>query len=819
MTTLLQDIRFGWRMLRRRPLVTGVAAGSLIVGLGALLVVFTLFNAIVLRPLAVADPDRVALVLEPRESGMNHNFSYQDFVDLRAARQEFSDLAASSTVEVTRRRTEGAEVLTGQLVSGSFFPVLGVRIVAGRGLAEIDDDRAGPPVVVVSETLWRRMDHAAAAPTGESVVLNGTTFTVVGVVAAPFRGLEIGRGAAFWAPLRFQPVLEPADGLDFLSRPGVSWLTIVGRLRPHATFDSASAELTRLESTLPPTPNRNRQRRFSVVAGRQGDSSLPSVVASPLSMLFGAGALLLMVACANVAGLFLARTSERQRELALRTALGASTGRVARLLTAEAILLGTGSTIVAGVVAWFVARAVAPMIAMYGNVAVLDLSPDWRLILFATVLGFVATALSSVLPLVHTLRRAPLTALAEGGRSSAGGAIQSLSRRALVVTQFALALALVSAAALLGRTLINLRSIATGFDLDRIAVVEVDPRVPRARPGGAPSPEVERASRYIASGLEQLAALPGVNAVGYAQVLPLDFGGSRTTIDIGGYSPAAGEDMEINFNRVSAGYFGAMGLAPRDGRLFDDRDVAGAPLAAVVNETMAQRYWRGRRAVGEVFRTGPASQYTVIGVVADVKYRMLREDAGPSFYLAAAQGRPFAGAFHVRTERSAALSLEPIRRVVAALDPSIPVKRLRTLRTQADTNVTSERMSLTIAVSLAGVAVVLAAAGLYAAMSFAVSLRTREIGVRMALGALPAEVRRLLVREGITLALLGSAFGLGLSIATGGLIRARLFGVAATDALSLAMASLLLTAVALIAVWAPARRAARVDPMTALRTE
>lgn len=811
MGSLLHDLRFGWRMARRRPLVTTVAIVSLVVGLGASMVVFSLLNAVLFRPLPLAHPDELGLILERRDSGINHNFSYRDFTEFRGAQQSFTDLVAYSSTQVTLGQAGGAEVISGELVSGSYFQTLGIAVRLGRGLGDADDRPDAPPVVVLGDALWRRLATSGAPLEGRTVFLNSREFTVVGVATAPFRGMQLGRDARFWAPLRYQKTLDPSEGADFLSRPGVSWLTLMGRLQPGTTVAKAAGDLNRLEAGLPKTPNRPRTRVFSVTPGRQGDSMLPMTTASPLQLLLAAATLVLLVACANVAGLLLARATERERELALRAALGASRARLTRLLLCEALMLGAGSTAIALLLASFATELAVPLMAQWGNPVTLDVSPDWRVVTFAAALGLGATALFGLVPVAAALRRQLTPALADAGRGASGGRGRALVRRGLVVSQFAMSLALVVVATLLVRTLYNLRTLPTGFDIDHLAVLEVDPAAAQYDPA--------RTDRYLDAATARLASVPGVHAVGYARVLPLDFGGSRTSIVIPGYQAAADEDMEINFNRVSATYFDAMGMRPTDGRVFGGTDVPGAPLAAIVNETMARRYWKGERAVGRVFSLGSEEPVTVVGVMPNVKYRMLREGAGPSFYLSAAQSAPRPGAFHVRTAGPPAPLLGTLRRVLAEVDPAVPTTRARTLREQANLNVNDERLAMTIALGLAGAALLLAAVGLYGAMSYSVSQRTREIGVRIALGAVPRDVRRLVLGQGFVLALAGSLAGAGLGLLLARTIRTRLFGVGPADAVSLIVSVALLAGVALVASWLPARRASSVDPVVALRSE
>lgn len=809
MHTLMQDVRFALRTLARRPMITAIAVASLVAGLAATTTVFTLLNAVAYRALPVRSPAELGLVLEQRPRGLNHNFSYQDFLDFRGAQRAFTDLVAYANAQVALRRGDGSELVGGELVTGGFFDLLGIRILRGRGLTQADTATDAPPVIVASESLWSTLGDPDRPLDGAVVVLNGTTFAVVGVAASPFQGMVVGREARFWAPLTFQRVLASRNGQNLLAMPTASWLTILGRLGTGVTLEAAAEELTRVERGLPVSEFRPRTRGMVVVPGWQGDSMLPATTASPLRLLLAAALLVLAVACANVAGLQVVRSAERERELALRSALGATRGRVVRLMLVEASCLGLAATAIGLLIAWATTGLAVPLFAEFGRPVALDVSPDWRVFGFAAACGLAATIAFGLAPAAVTLRRSLLSSLAGANTTSQGASrTGALVRRSLVAVQFGLSLSLVVVAALLARTLYNLESQSTGLDLDHVALVEVDPTAGRLSP--------DRTGQYVAAALERLRGVPGMRAAGYARIMPLDFGGSRTTVEIQGYSPQQDEEMEINFNRVSSHYFDALGMAPMDGRLFDDRDRTGGPPAVVVNETMARRYWPGGRAVGGRLAIGP-STFDVIGVVPDVKYRTLRESPGPSFYLAAEQGPPFGGAFHLRTAGPPEAVLDAARRILAEVDPTVPITRARTLRDQLRLNANQDRAAATIAFGLAGAALLLAAVGLYGSMAHAVGQRTREIGVRMALGAVPGDVRRMVIREGVWLGLAGTAAGAVLGFVLARQLEHRLFGVTPADPQSFAAAAVLLALVALLASWIPARRAARINPLQALR--
>lgn len=811
MEALLQEIGYGWRMICRRPIVTAVALVSLAIGITLPAVVFSLLNAVLFRPLPVADPGALGVVLEVRSTGINHNLPYPDFADYRAAQRSFADLAAYAQQDVNLRMGAESRVIPGELVSGSYFSTLGIAVRAGRGLTEADDRPGAAPVAVAGEGLWRQLTgrHIAQGFSPQSWTMNGHAFSVVGVAAAPFRGMFVGRDAQIWLPIAAQPLLNGPRS-DLRARRTASWLTVIGRLRPGVTREAAALDLNRIEAALAPTVGRAQPKSFTVVPGRQGDSNLSRTARSPLILLLGAGVLVLLVASANVASLLLARANERAREMAVRAALGARRIRLARLVVVETMIIGVIGAVVALVAARSLVTLVVPFMGSYGGAVALDVSLDWRVVGFVTGLGFTVTALAAIAPAFAALGGSSSNALGEGGRSSSEGPAASRVRRGLVVAQFALSLSLVVAAVLSARTVHNLAVLPTGFDIDHVALVTVDL--------GAAQYDPERSRSYVNTALDRVSALPGVRAAGFARVVPLGFGGSRTSVIVPGYQPGEDEDMEINFNTVSPAYFDAMGIRLIAGRVFDERDTPERPGVAVVNQTMAARYWARAGAVGQRIRfqeKGPDIE--VVGVVQDVKYRMLREDARPSFYEPFAQSSGRGGVVHVRTWADPGQVVGVVRRTLVATDPNVPIATVRTLRDQATVNLTDERLAMLIAVTLGGAALLLAAVGLYGSMSYAVGQRTRELGVRVALGASLADIRRLVLGQGLALCIAGTVLGSGLAMVFGRAIEHRLFGVTARDPWTLAASAIILSTVAVVACWIPARRATRVDPAQALR--
>ena len=811
MHAVLQDVRYSARMLRRRPAVSLVAVSSLGLGLSLATVVFVLLDGLVLRPLPVPRPDDLALVLELRATGVNHNLPYLDFVDYRAGQRSFTDLAAHSRSDVAVRVGDELRVVAAELVSGSLFPMLQPPMRAGRGLSDDDDRVEAPPAVVVSESLWQRLTGREPQQfTPQSLVINNEAFAIAGVVAEPFRGMAIGRDTQVWIPLAQHALIDPSAGLR-RQRRTTSWLSIIGRLRAGVTRDAAAQDLSRVEAAVAATTGRTRPKVLTVVEGRQGDSPLPLTAAQPLRLLLGAALLVLVVACANVANLLLTRATERSREMAVRTALGAGHGRLARLLAIETAMLGGLGGLVAIATGPAIARSVVPFLGDFGRPVTIDIPLDWRLIAVVAAMAVVAIALAGLAPIAGVLRGRSLEALADGGRAISAGPTTSRLRRGLVVVQCALSLALLTVALLLSRTVYNLRTAPTGLDMNHVALVEVDPDVARY--------DTTRAQAYLARAIAEVAALPGVRAAGFGRIVPLGFGGSRMSVLIRDYQPAADEDMELNYNVVSTDYDKAIGLELLSGRWFDARETGGPLSAVVVNETMARRYWPSG-AIGRRLKFDEAGpDVEVIGVVRDVKYRMLREDRSPSFYVPVSQSRASSGVLHVRTSGDPGAMLDTLRRTLQQLDPAVPVVSVRTLQQQAAINVSDERLAMLIGVVLGGAGLLLAAVGLYAALAYAVEQRTREIGVRVALGASAATIARLIVRQSLVLAAVGAVIGTGIAMWLARLIESRLYGVAASDTATLVVSAAILAAVATLASYVPARRAARIDPVDALRAD
>ena len=801
MRGFLRDLRFGVRLLRHQPLMAAAGMVSLAVGLGLNLLLFAVANAILLRPLPLRDADRLVMLQQQRATGLALDFSYPAYLHLRGASGGALDMLAAYCSSSATAQVNGRSVsIQGELVTGNLFPGLGVSMTLGRGLSDADDRSGAPPVVVVSEAFWRR-HFGTAALSGQGLVLNERAFTIVGVADSRFMGMEIGRHAHFWVPISH---MEAIARKDIRASARVPWLALIGRLAPGVESATAESRLAPASDSFfkalgfPP-------QLLILANGSQGDSDLPRTLGARLRVLAGAALFVLLIACVNVANVQLARASARARELAVRAALGAARWRLIRLLIADALLLTVPAGLAALAFAALARQGAAGLIARYGEPVALSLPIDWRVASAALGMTVAAALIVGGVSAWLATRRSPSIMLAEDPRTSTGS---SRAQRALVVVQFALSMTLIAAAALLARTVGELRGADIGVARN-VALIDVSPQ--------SAGLQEDAAARYFERALEAAVSVPGVQAAAMSQMMPLDFGGARMTVEVDGYTPAAGEDMEINNLRVSRDYFAVMDIRILAGRVFDERDTPAQPARVVINQTMANRFWPNGDAVGRFVRFPNEGLCEVIGVVADARYRMVREARRATFYRPWTQRPATWGVVHARTHGAPAATLGEIERAIAAVDPDVPVARALTLEGQLDRNIADERMARSVAIALGVAALVLAATGLYATMAFAVRRRTREIGVRMALGAQRADVGAMILRQGLELVGVGTALGAAGAFWAGRTIESQLYGVSASDAVSFGAAAAVLASVALLAAWLPARRATHVDPVIALR--
>jgi predicted permease len=803
MNGLMTDLRFALRLIRREPLITGIGFCSLAAGLALTTLLFTLANAVLFRPLPVRAPSELVVLTLQRQSGLMHNFSYPDYATLTAAARLPAGIVAYASAQATLTGSDTAAVLDGESVSGNFFSELGIVVRHGRGLAAHDDRAEASPAIVVSERFWRNTLGGAGID-GQVMTLNRQAFTIVGVAAPPFAGMEVGKAADFWVPLAHGAALDGTGGLD---RPNMSWLTVVARIPNHDGREAARQELDAIVKGA----FEGRGRSYEPVVlldGARGDSMLPARLEGGLRILLTAGALVLLVACMNVANLQLARTEARRLELAVRSALGARLGQLCRLLIIDAVLLAACSGLAGVAAAALLKDRAASLIALWGQPVSIVVPIDWRVAGAAAALSGGAALVISLLAIWQMLRSHVTDGLQEV-RAVAGP--KRRTQRLLVAGQFALSMALLTGAALLSRTIVNLRATDLGFDAGRVGVVEVSPEM--AKISG------QAAVRYFEDVVRRVSSMAGVDKAAVAHVMPLDFGGSRTTVEIAGYVTRPDEDMELNFVRVTPAYFETLGIPLLQGRVFDDADTAGQGRRIIVNETMARRFWPNGDVVGRFVRFNPREPFDVevVGVAADAHYRMVREESHPSFYAPLAQWPAASGIVHVRFQGPPEARIEELRRVVGSVNAAVPVVRASTMSDQMERNIADERLAGAIGITLAVATLVLAAGGLYATMAFLVGRRTREIGVRVALGARGADVRQMVLRDAARLAGLGIAAGLALALWLAHTLRNLLYGVDPVDYVSLAAAAAILGGAAILASWLPARRAARVDPLSALR--
>jgi len=830
--SVASDLWYGLRQLRQRPGFTVTAVLSLALGIGANTAIFQLVDAIRLKTIPVRDPQELASIHFAEGSSKSGNwssrsaeFTYAQWEEIGRQQQAFSGLAAWSATRFNLAPAGEARYAEGLYVSGDFFRVLGVNALLGRTFTASDDTPAcANPGAVLSYAFWQREFGGDEAVLGRPVWLDGHTLPVIGVTPPAFFGVEVGHRYDVAIPLCADAALA-IDGKGRIPVRSDWWLSVLGRLKPGWTLERADAHIRALsagimQASLPPsfrpdTAKDYLKGKLAASAGGTGVSDLRRGYEQPLWLLMAITGLVLLIACANLANLLLARANVREREIAVRLAMGASRGRLVRQLLSESLLLAVFGAGLGVAIAQALSRGLLSFLSTPGNPVFVGLALDWRILGFTAALAILTCILFGLAPALGATRQSPAAAMRAGGRGATAGRQRFGLRRALVSTQVALSLVLLVGALLFVRSLQGLMNIDAGFQAEGIMSAGVD--FSRAQY------PVARRQGILRELQDRFASLPGV--VSAAQVLMTSVSGSWNDFIGPDGSVAAGSHKLSFFNRVSPGYFRTMGTRLMAGRDFNDHDNLDAPKVAIVNQTFAKKFLGGANPVGHTFyQEAPAGKpeqlYQIVGLVRDTKYRELREEFLPVAFVAVAQNpEPDpGGTFVLRVAGSPGAVTNEVKAAAAEVNPTMSLE-FHTLSRQLQDSLLRERLMATLSGAFALLAGLLATLGLYGVISYMVARRQNEIGIRMALGADRARVVRLVLREAVWLLGVGLVFGIAIALAAGRFAATLLFGLKPYDPVSMIAGVALLAIVTLGASYFPALRAARLDPMTALRDE
>jgi putative ABC transport system permease protein len=831
--SIASDLWYGLRQLRQRPGFTITAVLSLALGIGANTAIFQLVDAIRLKTLPVRDPQELASIRFAKGSSRGGNWSSRSaeftsaqLEEIGREQQAFSGLAAWSATRFNLAPGGEARYAEGLYVSGDLFRVLGVNALLGRTFTPEDDTAAcGNPGAVVSYAFWQREFGGDSGVLGRVVRLDGHTLPVIGVTPASFFGVEVGHRYDVAIPMCADRAFSD-DGKGRIPVRTDWWMSILGRLKPGWTIDRADAQLRAvspgiMRASLPPTYRPDSAKGFllnklEVDAGGTGVSGLRRDYEQPLWLLMATTGLVLLIACANLANLLLVRASVREREIAVRLAMGASRGRLVRQLLAESLLLAVLGAGLGVAMAQALSRGLLSFLSTPGNPIFVGLALDWRTLGFTAALAILTCMLFGLAPALGATRQSPAAVMRAGGRGMTAGRQRFGLRRALVSTQVALSLVLLVGALLFVRSLQGLLNVDAGFQAEGVMSVDID--FSRAQY------PVARRQGVFRELHDRFASRPGVISV--AQVYFTPVSGSGWNDDIGpDGSVAAGSLKDTLFNRVSPGYFRTMGVRLLAGRDFDGHDNLDSPKVAIVNEVFAKKFLGGVNPVGHTFNLEaaagkPETLYQIVGMMRNTKYYELREDFRPVAFLPMAQDPEPGpgGTFVLRVAGSPGAVMSEVKAAAAEVNPIMSLE-FHSLSRQLQDSLLRERLMATLSGAFALLAGMLATLGLYGVISYMVARRQNEIGVRMALGADRARVVRLVLREAVWLLAVGLVFGIAITLAAGRFASTLLFGLKPYDPVSMVAGVALLVIVALAASYFPALRAARLDPMTALRDE
>ena len=829
----MRQLKLALRMLLKTPFVTAIAVASLGLGIGANAAIFSLFNEILLQPLPVAEPKQLVNFAAPgpkpgsqscgQAGDCDEVFSYLMFRDLEREQKSFTGIAAHTNFGANLLVKNEPSTGSGLFVSGSYFPVLGIKPAAGRLLTPADDQVIGQHfVTVLSHDLWQERFGGDPSAVGQSITVNGKSLEIVGVAPKGFRGTTLGNRPLVFVPLTMRETVTK-NFPQFERRRGY-WAYLFGRLKPGVTMEQANTALNTTYSRIinqveaplqegmsDKTLATFKAKKLVMKPGQRGQSSVHREAKTPLNMLFGVTGIVLLIACANIANLLLARGANRSMEMGVRLALGASRRQLMTQLMTESVLLA----LLGGVFSLFFAQWTLKGIGalMPPDAAqTFSLTIKWPVVFFAAGLSVATGLLFGMFPALHSTRSDLITVIRAGAGQIAGGKTASRFRAALVTVQIALSMMLLISAGLFIKSLLNVSRVDLGVDVEQVVTFGLSPE--------RNAYDSTRSAQLFERVEQEMAAIPGVTAV-TSSIVPLLAGSNwGNDVYVQGYPHGPDVDNNSRFNMISAGYMAALGVKVLSGREFTTSDRRGSTRVALVNETFAKKFNLGKDAVGKFLSDQSADSLNIqiVGLVQDAKYSSVKDKVPPIFYRPWRQD-PNTGflTFYVKTSLPPEQLLKTIPAIMKKIDPALPVEDLKTMPQQIKENVFLDRMISILSAAFAVLATLLAGVGLYGVLAYSVAQRTREIGVRMALGANSSKVKQLVLRQiGVMLAV-GGVVGVAAALGLGRAAQSLLYGMQGHDPLVFAMAVLLLAAIAALAGYVPARRASQVDPMHALR--
>jgi len=820
MTRLLHDLRSGYRLLLKSPGFTAVAVLSLALGIGANSAIFSVVSAVLFRPLPVKDPKQLVSLY----SGFGSNrtiygpFAYADYVDFAEKTDVFTGLVAHFQDSMILGESDQGIPVQSAVVTGNYFSVLGVEAVRGRTFtAEEDRVKGANPVAVVSYGLWKRRFGGDPNVIGTPVKLKGQPFTVIGVTPENFTGTDLGRAPDIWVPMSMYAQI--GLGETMMTKRENHWLSVIGRLKPGVTVEQAQARVDVLAKQLVQEyPEewtiKGREARTVTVMSQSTAWYPPEVQSTVLgvaALLMGIVGLVLLIACTNLANLMLARASARRKEISIRMAVGAKRSRLIQQLLTESVMLALLGGTLGVVIVWVLEKLLIAFKPAAAAQVTLDLGLDARVFIFTIVISVITGMLFGLAPALQATKVDLVPALKNDAAAPGRGYRRYSLRNLLIVAQVGVSLVLLIGAGLFVRSLRNAQSIDPGFEMDHLLTMKLDTTV-----GGM---EASKAEAFYKNVVEQTRNLPGVKSVSMASSGPLELISGLRTVYIEGYVPRPGEDMNYSFNIVAPEYFQTMGIPLVQGREFTEADNKKGQQVAIINETMARTFWPNENPIGKrISDQSPTGPFlVVVGVAKESKYLTLGEAPRPYYYIPILQDFFPSARLHVRTVGDPQSMVNTVRTIVRGVDATVPISNVQTGGEHLGLALLVPRIGALLLGPAGLIALVLGIIGLYGVMSYSVARRTQEIGIRMALGAQKRDVLMMVIKEGMGLVGVGLLLGLIAAFAITRVLTSLLYGISATDPVTFIVVSLILIAVALVAIFIPARRALKVEPIIALR--